>query len=82
MQTSKTVVISNLIFIVVLDLTVLDKAVFEPELEGDSWQLASVEGKHGNEFIFQGHQLLAKLCVETVKKPDEATELVDCVAFQ
>jgi hypothetical protein len=43
-------------------------------LECDSWQLASVEGKNGNEFVFQGHQLLAKLCVETVKKPDEATE--------
>jgi hypothetical protein len=40
-------------------------------LECDSWHLASVEGKHGNEFIFQCDQLLAKLCAETVKKPDE-----------
>jgi hypothetical protein len=43
-------------------------------LECDSWQLASVEGKHGNEFIFQGHQLLAgagEAFCKTVKKLDE-----------
>jgi hypothetical protein len=38
-------------------------------LECDSWQLASVRGKHGNEFIFQGHELLAKLFVKLPRNP-------------
>ena len=40
-------------------------AVFEPELECDSWQLASVLGKNGSEFIFQSHRWLPKLFVKS-----------------
>jgi hypothetical protein len=43
---------------------------------------SSVQAKHGNEFIFQRPELLAKLCVETVKKSDEASGKLTGVAFQ
>ena len=39
-------------------------------VEWDSWQLASVAGKHGNEFIFKGQGCWRAFC-KTVKKLDE-----------
>jgi len=42
---------------------------------------SSLQAKHGNEFIFRSPSSAAKSCVETVKKPDEATERLTGVAF-
>jgi hypothetical protein len=58
--------VSFFIFIMELDIK---SAVFEPELECHSWQLASVIGKHGNEFICQDHQLLATRFVKSSRNP-------------